>query len=153
MNNKYYVPEISDIHVGYECEINPSPKLNPYNWNKHIVAGNRVFMSDDFYRIHEWVSHYETLETYMRTSYLTREQIEAEGWKRIEQSETESAYYRKEGNYNTYFVLRQIIHQLGDKHKIIIKVVMPPNERLTLFSGLCPSINEFRTIMKYLNIV
>lgn len=32
--DKYFIPDIEDIRVGYECEYRVGEK---YDWNKHIV--------------------------------------------------------------------------------------------------------------------
>ena len=72
MENKYYTPDIEDIRVGYECEI-----FNPANTDPFILG--HYYDSWDKITIHR-VNMYDVGRKEFRTPYLTKEQIEAEGW-------------------------------------------------------------------------
>jgi hypothetical protein len=118
--NGYYTPDISDIRIGYECET----RVEPYpNW---VVSKIENVEDIDFIYNKEWE---------VRTPFLTKEQIEAEGW--ISKMEN---FYEKEGwkmeVYSNYIEIRK-----GSWY--------PDN---TYFKGKCPSINEFRYICKLLSI-
>jgi len=66
---KYYVPDIEDIRVGYECEANLRLVGSSQDeWRTTIMKG-----------IGQDVIHYHSQGVY-RTPYLTKEQIEGEGW-------------------------------------------------------------------------
>jgi hypothetical protein len=149
MENKYYTPEIEDLRVGYECE-----------WNTHADP----IQVDGYTR---WMPHtitVETLENYglgcmrknmkhFRTPYLTKEQMEAEGWN---YSAVDDYYKSSKNSCGTYR-----IKQLSD-NKLSIQFV-PCTSLSREKSGNyeenrqqmvveCKSINELRTIQKLLNI-
>lgn len=66
-DNKYYVPKLSDFHVGYEYE--KSDDENIQEWHTEIK-------NIDF----EWLDIYIE-DGRIRVPYLTQGQIKAEGWK------------------------------------------------------------------------
>jgi len=130
MENKYYTPSIEDIHVGYICQTNDRNTDNP-NWI------DKIFFLDDF----------ESLDSYLhfyRTPYLTKEQIEAEGW--VEMSppiisisrEFRNIPFIKDGYRLDYNI---------NSNQLAITI-----SREFLFYGECKSINELRIICKLLNI-
>ena len=66
----YFVPDIEDIRVGYECEIKPTGS-EELDWMPYVINGDTAF------------KYYKTKgkgATSIRVPYLTKEQIEAEGW-------------------------------------------------------------------------
>lgn len=75
MENKHFTPEIKDLRVGYECEMKV---YNEDRWVK-LVFGNLDFSTvldrdkDGKYSVPDCI----------KTPYLTKEQIESEGWKHI----------------------------------------------------------------------
>lgn len=154
MENKYYTPAIEDLHVGYEYEYRVGKN---YAWNTGKIFD--LYTDRDGYGIYE-VEEYLG-EGNIRTPYLTKEQIEAEGWmlkaKSIDlwfESDIEKASRLQElYGYKCYkLYLNYGLHD----HKIIIKGDFNGGSNFdnsdTLFEGFCPSINEYRTICKLLNI-
>jgi len=154
MENKYFTPSIEDIRIGYEVESNEwcmdesgNPEFNYNKWvNKKLSA-----------------PYVTTLLTYgikkgnLRVPYLTKEQIEAEGWKRILASLYEKVIQITE--------LDKIVYTLRiDKNIINITKCNVTNLRIEscprgenyhtapIYVGKCPSINEFRYISKLLGI-
>lgn len=153
---QYYTPEIEDIRVGYECEFTPSSesKDGGKNWIIHwksVVVDSKniqyLFGANAFDQV--------------RVPYLTKEQIEAEGWilktksidlwfeSDIEKANSLQDFYK----YKCYkLFLNYGIHD----HKLKIKGDFTGGCNFeksdTLFEGFCPSINEYRTICKLLNI-
>lgn len=146
---QYYTPAIEDIRVGYELEYHNwsmdemgVPELNYDRWDKTILE--------------KW--NVENLVKYgvkgVRVPYITKEQIEAEGWAVI----TEESLYKGmlttvKDNGHTYYC------RIYDGQNIFISQYRPASGNLwsmsmksTLFDGKCPSINEFRYICKLLNI-
>ena len=92
MKNKelYYIPEIEDIRVGYEFELidyasnNYNQDKSACKWNKLVLKKEHLFSSYD------GSSFLETCVSCLnfgdlRVPYLTKEQIENEGWKFTEQ--------------------------------------------------------------------
>jgi len=121
----YYVPCLEDIRVGYECEVrNPDyqGQSDGKEWKSFIF---------DKTNIKEVISLWEYFNDY-RTLYLTKEQIIGEGW----EGTLFSGMFNK-----SEFSLFYHNYQLS-----IWK------DRCTFFDGECKSINEFRTIMKWLKI-
>ena len=119
-NPKYYVPDIEELRVGYEMEVDygyfTNAEIN--TWHTYILKG-----VDD--HVKDYLS-----KGYYRTSYLTKEQIEAEGWKLYEI------------NKGFYFYFDESDHtmQINDHNGDVC------------FSGEVKSINEFRYICKLLKI-
>jgi len=131
----YYTPEIEDLHVGYEFQFAPSNSEDNYNWKDGVIqapGANQYLL--------------ERLEKgRMRTPYLTKEQIEKEGW---EVTIGHWTSFKK----NRYFGI-----WLGDKICINLNDVLDDNfteatSNGRLYYGKCPSINEFRKICKLLGI-
>jgi len=147
-DKKYYTPAIEDIRVGYECE-----------WNTHADPTQ----IDQFTRWTHHVFTVESLENYgiecmrknmkhFRTLYLTREQIEAEGWTHTggNLSSVSRQDYEKSGVEIEYWELNQ---NLVVKRKNLYRDGSGRYDGyIQYFKGKCPSINEFRTICKLLNI-
>jgi hypothetical protein len=123
----YYTPSIEDIKVGYECEILWNYNYLPENeWCKvKVLKGT----TEDF-DLYDFTSRIPKNE--IRTPYLRKEQIEAEGW---EQRGDISYFYKKE-----YLVIYDYSNNrllVFCKEEILVK-------------GFCPSINEFKYITKNL---
>lgn len=139
MENKYYTPTIEDIHVGYECE-----------WQD--IGGNCEWIKAkiDEYIIFEILS-IDLPEGQLKTLYLTKEQIEAEGWIiRTDKIHKGFQFAFEKGDY--FGVCLQ-----NGKLDIHLKDALKDDytehtSNTRLYFGNCPSINEFRTICKLLNI-
>lgn len=130
-NNKYYTPDISDLFVGYECEIAPKQsKIQPrFKW-----------MS---YTIHEGIpfeSHFRS--GLIRTKFLTKEDIIREGFGITETPPI------LEGNI--YFYSPNKLS--GIYYTQFKRLDLSAMDENTIYSGKCPSINEFRKITKWLGI-
>lgn len=141
MNDKYFTPEIEDIRVGYECEIR---EYNNTPYYKYTFKKDEFMWGDT--EGETTISKY--YNNIIQTLYLTREQIEAEGWK-----------------FNTYFssggdrggsIYQKII---GENHYtlsgFIAITIHKWNSQYgtsTLYRGECKDINTFRYICKLLNI-
>jgi hypothetical protein len=131
MENKYYTPDISDIRVGYECEVESNLK-----W-KHITL---TAINSEENHINSNNGNYWLTGQNLRVSYLTKEQLIVEGW--IIQFELPDGreLYRK---YN---------FRIEKKNNRIHIFKIERTYDTTLFVGNCLSINEFRFICKLLNI-
>jgi len=147
----YYTPNIEDIFIGYECEINPSAAYSN-EWCPYIF---QVRYEDGCYR--NVGNTFDMLEdgcSAIRTKHLTKDQIESEGWKEdnseVERGryseETFSYYYRK--NIKGGFVdLLQFTRCPGVWN--IRRYLIGEDQ---LYTGPIPSINELRYISKLLGI-
>lgn len=134
---KYFVPEISDLRIGYECEADISFYTNAPKptWNKNIFTG----VGQEIIKYHAWGMY--------RTKYLTKAQIESEGWKFngtgvIGADNKEIEVYNQK-NYG----LRKY------KNEFITIAQFKENQLMDiLYKGSCKSINELRQIQKLLEI-
>lgn len=137
MEKKYFTPDTEDIRVGYECESlwccqEPRPWLP-------IIVTQDDNMDTKSLPIEEIYSRIQNGE--IRVPYLTKEQIEAEGWNWL----PEGKMYKK----NEHVL---IFSPFGNS-KIEIRHLGHPGYQLTsFFLGECKDINTFRFICKLLNI-
>lgn len=131
---KYFIPEISDLHVGYECEsLNALPEEERY-WIPYVV-GETTGTWNQFGGIRWAVEN-----KHLRVPYLTKEQIEKEGW--ISYQGSTLIALNKGDFYIWYSEFSKILSIDQGKH---------PNKR-TRFIGECKDINTFRKLMKLLGI-
>ena len=171
---KYFQPEISDIRVGYECEIYTmntgglmimdmsDGEKSETICEPHIKCWGSVKCGTDIWNERNPKDIYELIKNnQIRTEYLTKKQIESEGWIfRIKstdlwfESDMEKASSLQEFyGYKCYkLFLNYGLHD--QKMKITADFTGGKNFNTsdTLFEGFCPSINELRTICKLLNI-
>ena len=155
MKSKYYTPDISDLFVGYECEKAildySSTGLAPVGWEPYKIGQDA-----------NWEKGLREMETFilwntrsLRTPYLTKEQIESEGWK-----------YEGAKDYLLFgYDVMQGFHNAMEKGDYVIqgrslfgsqhlKIFDRSDQEGAhcVFEGFCPSINEFRKICKLLGI-
>lgn len=137
---KYFIPEISDLHIGYEYE----QALIDCNWSITSWEKRIVTESSDLKLIKEYPSLHRTL-------YLTKEQIEAEGW--IYKGKAIDIWFYKEGDFTrtSWTAYKVIMHYNLEDKWMHIYLEDQGNDH-DIFRGKCPSINEFRIIQKLLNI-
>ena len=126
---KYYTPELSDFHIGYDYECSTfSGGIE--EWDRVILNGGDFEEVDNIFARNEQVQK-------IRTPYLTKEQIEAEGW------------MQNDAHENTFTFNSDLICTFNPElHTIYID----DGAGCTLFDGEIKSINELRTLMKWLCI-
>jgi hypothetical protein len=132
MENKYFTPDIEDIHVGYECEI----LNNKEKWNKINMPS--IFIPKCVNKVTERNGWLETNK--LRVPYLTKEQIEAEGW---ELSSEDKYLQFVKPNYSISYV---------EKLHLLIVIALEEKQSDVKYSGTCKDINTFRKITKLLGI-
>lgn len=139
--NKYFTPDISDIRVGYEME----DCYHQQEWKKYVIKDeDEASYFFEMYKADAYPSEF-------RIPYLTKEQIETDGWK---EGDTYHKTLEFENEYATYFCA------LFDNNKIRIseytktnpKEVWAMQRRSIVFEGECKCINTFRYICKLLKI-
>lgn len=159
-NLKYFQPEISDIRIGYECELflnkNGSCEY-PEEWIPISIPENAyrkwsLYDGGDQSELDHIISLLDNNQ--VRTPYLTKEQIEAEGWVDTYLFPDETSILCKGNNLE--------FHEVAfpkNSNKISVTRVwdISHNEeadyrRDIKFKGECKSINEFKIICKLLNI-
>lgn len=162
---KYFTPEISDLRVGYECEIQTNYGYEAFNkgeeiWNpvtiKYKIEENNVYTHE----LTDIIHMFEDGVQPVRVAYLTKEQIEAEGWDYFpsllfEGQDGEDAFFEgfhRQINKDLWYT---VIYE-SDSNNLWIQKRYYRNEVSQvwedLYKGKCKSINEFRTIIKLLEI-
>ncbi len=135
--DKYFTPDISDIRVGYECEIQVEATSD----------GGKTFVP-------EWRTDRVGRGTYIlgmfdagkvRVPYLTAEQIEKEGW--VDDGTIQGDVYRM--NKLPYMLVHCPVTR---KLSIFEFTAVLDEEDKCLFYGECKDINTFRYICKLLGI-
>ena len=128
MENKYFTPDMEDLHIGYECEIS-TPTIWKSGKFPEILELNSEL--DEFSKD----SLMKAAHAILRVPYITKEQIEAEGWK----------HYN-----NNCFELnpRWFCSWYPEMNRLEIY----DNENENNFAGKCKDINTFRKICKLLEI-
>jgi hypothetical protein len=143
MENKYYVPELKDFYPGFEYE-QYAPGTGD-DWKKETFG---LWAEETRFIRAVYEKGYES--GWIRVPYLTKGQIEAEGWTYT--GRTIDMWFEKEGSFEigswTSYKIR--IHY-GTDHRLFINAVDVGNEE-SIFQGECKSINEFRTIMRWLKL-
>lgn len=153
---KYFTPSIEDIRIGYECEIHTNSSLG---WVKLIVQ-NKISKDTIIPKGYNSIvpsilyDYYE--QNKIRVPYLTKEQIESEGW-----------VYEGAKGYNLFgYDVEQGFHNAFEKGNYIIqgRSLTPSSHHLKIFDtsngegamciyeGDCKDINTFRYICKLLGI-
>lgn len=132
---QYFIPVIEDICSGYEYQVNDKYGKDG-DWKTTTEFSNAYDFDDN--------PHYAIMKDIevgrIRVSYLTREQIETEGWEfDVTITQASSRFFK--GNYGLFF----------NKENQRIRVWVVKNQ-IQIFDGKCKSINEFRTIQKLLEI-
>lgn len=137
MDNKYFTPSIEDIRVGYECEMNDArgykDSFTP------VIIGFKEAEGAYTHQISEIIHMMDDGYGEVRVPYLTKEQIEAEGWK-------ETAGH---GVYTRGNSLLGFARPSGGLPMIWIN---NKNRDYIQYQGVCKDINTFRYICKLLNI-
>lgn len=135
---KYFQPEILDIRVGYECELK--------KFNKWVASTIKV--DDNIDGI--IYSCQVDISSAIRVPYLTKEQIEAEGWEVLGEYPGGSGLYKR----NPYELVTSTDYRMK-----ITKVWksfegMPDQKthRKDVYNGECKDINTFRQVCKLLGI-
>lgn len=153
MENKYFTPDIEDIRVGYKCQVLWCCK-EPRPWN-NIKVTKEDYLNTTSLPIEEIISRLQYDVVEIRTPYLTKEQIEAEGWVFTNRFEGGSAD-RFEENFKKDFPNGYYALTINQFQFVTIRLwnCINPKEPIsqTHWRGILPSINEFRTICKLLKI-
>ena len=131
MVDKYYVPDISEFHVGFECERNVGA-LEP-NWQPYTCIDVPLFDKNT-------VIKKVIAEGGLRVKYLDREDIELLGFKL---STLEFHYYNKD-HY-------EIAHRDDSRLLQIYEKIADDYQRL-IFDGYIQNKSELKILLKQLGI-
>ena len=138
----YYTPTIEELHIGYQCEITYAKDLigtRDEYFFKYVVEP-QYFNERDYVAI--------------RTPFLTKEQIEAEGWKHTggELIFSATQYFEKKLIYNDEVQRTLEMRWESSKHSMLIGYDGGDFALYNVFEGEIKSINEFKTLLKWLKI-
>lgn len=147
MENKYFTPDIEDLYVGYKLEIKGK---HDDDWKPVVLGKDAIW--HQFTNLENLGKAMEQL----RVPYLTKEQIEAEGWtsfvteykKDIVPENMTYTFFREDRNYMLGWNFNT------NKITLIIKDPSLVENYYTepTFRGECKDINTFRKIIKLLGI-
>ena len=145
MENKYFTPNIEDFHIGYEYE----QALIDCSW---FITGWEKRIIDEQSNL-KLIKEYSFFQ---RVPYLTKEQIEAEGWTSfITEYENDIVtekmiytFFKEDRNYmlGCNFNTNKITLIIKDPSLVLDYYTEPT------FRGECKDINTFRKIIKLLKI-
>lgn len=148
---KYFVPDIEDIRLGYELEV-----LVDSVWEKGVISKiegcgvNIKSIPEKF----EWT--YTKLEGYIKVPFLMKETIKEEGWEEetnewLGLNNKECTIGFKKGPYLLQFA--DYINLACSLEAALFFIRIYDTKRhYILYTGECKDINSFRTIMKLLKI-
>lgn len=152
VNNKYFTPSIEDIRVGYECETYSEFQNRGFEWTKLQLIPNSV----------KSILIDTSLLERVRVPYLTKEQIEAEGWKQLEDKSPftgKSFKWQKiigekeTGVFNEDHIYTLTTELLDRRITIHLEWESSWNRFSgDIYVGSCRCINDFKLIMKLLCI-
>ena len=155
MENKYFTPDIEDLCIGYECEYNfARAYTDEFDFvkigYKDVTPGKGGYTNELTHMIHL----IDDGAAAIRVPYLTKEQIEAEGWE-YKHTYKDLIYYderiffekRKSDKKEDIWKL-----QLEYYKNNLVRIHIDQGHDWKRFLGECKDINTFRKIIKLLNI-
>jgi hypothetical protein len=143
MENKYFTPDIENIHVGFIC----------YQYNK-FYDGHGIKFDERWAEdltllvpaaVRILINEESNIADFIRVPYLTKEQIEAEGWSKAKVP----IVTIKHDFYEIPYIKDNFRIDYNFKNKLINIL---ENNGVNLFYGECKDINTFIKIIKLLNI-
>ena len=91
MENKYYLPKIEELHIGFECEIDQSEINKNFKWCEYVIG-------TDYENITIARAVSEVNKNGIRVKYLDRQDIESFGFKVEKDDEYAGEYYFSKEN-------------------------------------------------------
>lgn len=137
---QYFTPDIEDIRVGYECEHRFTDKQE---WQKLVIKPTA-----DIQYLKDICDGVIGGAGGLRTPYLTKEQIEAEGWEFVRITPNKIFIELNKDRWDLDYNVKTYTLKITDR---------PRNdcyecESGIVFEGECKDINTFRYICKLLGI-
>lgn len=141
VESKYFTPSIGDIRIGYECEL---------FWNQDHLTENfwdKIIVGDKGLEDINWEFRIDNNQ--VRVLYLTKEQIQQEGWKLLEEQRLwKGQIVFEKGNYFMLFHPKKLLLDFILKDPSKEERVSNP-EHFRLFC-ICKDTNRLREIEKIL---
>lgn len=170
MKKKYFTPKIEEIYIGYETEeiSNFFGEFSTFRNFPNLDSLEAHYLSEEISSTPVIIDSNKLVELMLlnnlprreggkrmlgtyRTPYLTKEQIENEGW--VLKGKSTCLWFDKEGDFErtTYTLYKATLYyNLEDKWLSIY--LHDCGDKIDIFQGKCLCINDFRKIMKYLSI-
>ena len=180
MENKYFTPDIEDVYIGYEHEtysiglqmingrfLPDNERDDELKWRPRIIKCGSDILSLEAHSYQNEDELYKSFKTlwknYIRVPYLTKEQIEAEGWTEfiteyrgdIKLENMNYVFFNEKSNYmlGWFFNRNQIGLLVKDPAKALdINGNIINYNDAPRYTGECKDINTFRKIIKLLGI-
>ncbi len=167
--NKYYTPDISELHVGYECE--HTSNMSAFICEDYDDVVKDKLTSTDLRWYITWGEEEGGLEKFVRTKYLDQSDIEGCGWEKVEESSDRFGILEIRGRIDKKYpgivwaepmgVFWNICCAPVQINNPVPKVSITKTEwggftggktTVDVYAGECKSINELKKIMQWLNI-
>ncbi len=159
---KYYTPDVSELYIGYECEADFSlGKITLINIRKDEKNSSKELdLSEPIWKpsiIEEIPKNIEEFLNKIRTPYLNKFQIEKEGWDFIKTEKDDFTILYEFIKPVSWFKVI-LVYYPNSNHLILSrKIEFELNGEMNtnvehIFNGTIKSINEFRTLIKWLGI-
>jgi hypothetical protein len=148
MENKYYVPHISEFHVGFEYEY-----YNGSEWGPFIFDG----LDDTDYNELCYLDIYVVKEK-VRVKYLDKEDIESLGFKFDESSsDLKTGYLKFElSGYTLELVIYYVAFKEQNKKFTSLRInkqsIVDSEKYTTLFNGIIKNKSELKKVLEMLGI-
>jgi len=141
--NRYYTPDISELHVGYECE--HTSNMSAFICEDYDDVVKDKLTSTDLKWYITWGEEEGGLKKFVRTKYLDKSDIESCGWTCQE--------YSQDGYNQSY--TKNVDSESG--YDLIYCAAWDKKWQIDdcgegIYWGEIKSINELRQIMKWLKI-
>lgn len=156
--NKYYTPEITEFHVGFEYEVKGSNNIE-FTWFKTTYENDLVNKTDDNFSINLSRFMYRLNHQTIRVKYLDKEDIESLGFKYHELHNLD--YTVKQ----SILLFNRLIYSERDNKEIEVKInyntrnnwcliYQSVNDDLdnTRFSGYIKNKSALKQLLKQLGI-
>lgn len=143
--DKYFIPDIEDIRTGYECELYVEDSWQEATLIDITKLGLKF---NSFNKKKEWI--FTNVDgTVIKTPYLTKEQIEAEGWQVIDDKNPAKFKHPVEVDVQVIYDFENHYLWITIPAEIVKEKI---KYRANKYAGYCKSINEFRYISKLLQL-
>jgi len=142
--SKYYPTPIEDIRIGYECEMGVKRLKPPQPSDERWIEWRTVTINDPF---NDNINYYIESEL-IRTPFLNKDQIIAEGWQEIHDEEYIKVLDTKEGEPSQVWWFN---NNSNSEYQSTFEFRYRGYNNIK-FQGEIKSINEFRYITKLLGI-
>lgn len=145
MENKYYTPEISEFHVGFECEIHIRKKEDDAlsdEWKPITIGENGRLPEMNL--ISNFIKNPPMIQDSMklfRVKYLDKKDIESLGWKFKDKINSQVDYYWSKDDKHS------IVHT-HTRNRILLTIRDDARETdYTAFVGIIKNKSELKKIM------